>query len=1158
MELPIIPACDTTKNWNKSDTVLGKNEFAIEIAEGAGGRAERHLLIGDGRPAGPNVERLRAGPEIIADLPRRLANGIQALASGFFGVQVDEQGNLYALLADGATNPLRYDADTGGLYYQVGDKEFFVGNARGDTGATGETGATGLNGLQALSSGFFGVQVDEQGNLYALLADGAVNPLRYDADTGGLYYQVGDNEFFVGNVKGPKGDPLNRTITIIDSTENTDSYYKADDTGEDIHLAVGVHIYDEEEAHDLPTPEGILKLSEWLRSARRSLKYLFNHKQNQLDRTVSTDDSSSNSGTYDEGINIAIPVPVTTGTPVASSTQTTAGTRSLRAQIKIIIDNIAYLFTNKANLESPALTGIPTAPTAATSANNAQIATTAFAQSLVAEAQLTTQTWLPAVRAKADLRTSAILAGQATLANTINYLCRVISDGAASNNGVWQLLAGSWAANPALANWTYFSDNADWVDDAELAAAIGSHNADASAHDARFAAKQNSLNRTVVTSAESSSANAADTGGNLTIPLPVAVDAPAASSAQITAATRTLKATLKILIDNIASIFASLGGKEPAIAAGTAAQYWRGDKTWQTLPTIAGPAGAEGLGVFTTTDSINVSVGTTLPGVPIVAITGRTIKIGDIVISTTSPYRWGRVTAVASQTSATIILLGTLKGSDGETSAAGARGKSPISDMYAYYPLDGIEGSQLLDGSGNGRHLYKGGTVIGSPTTDPVMAERGIADVMRFQGNANSFASLQSEYFDTRTSFTIAVWVKAASSRNSQQYLAGSAESAGFYLAVDANNEVKFGLYSASAYHIAVTESNKIPLNAWTHVIAKFDSKKLTLEIKINNVKEAEYAMPSIGTISSAPFTLGANPPGGLDAAAGFGSTFNGFLSSCCVLMRASNETEDLAMFASQLINAPARPSQTFNISSTTTTVAQLRANTKDARIGDRLLVIGTANVTVAGASRTPGTLLTIAEIPMNVSNGAIAVTADADLRGPANFDTALPAMDGAAAAGTAATVPRRDHVHPSDTSRLPLSGGDMTGSIRGFSNAGVQWIESTGKTNNSAAFIRKKPPAGTGASSVLAWIDPSGNGWGLGNGLTKENSNNNLLAFHTAAQLEAGANVAPKTVIGTNENGEISSLALTAAMKDALNVGTIVGLRLAANGDLYYTKQIS
>lgn len=33
-----------------------------------------------------------------------------------------------------------------------------------------------------------------------------------------------------------------------------------------------------------------------------------------------------------------------------------------------------------------------------------------------------------------------------------------------------------------------------------------------------------------------------------------------------------------------ASLTTAINGKEPAIAAGTTSQYWRGDKTWQTLP----------------------------------------------------------------------------------------------------------------------------------------------------------------------------------------------------------------------------------------------------------------------------------------------------------------------------------------------------------------------------------------------------------------------------------------------------------------------------------------------------------------------------------------------------------------------------------------------
>jgi hypothetical protein len=48
---------------------------------------------------------------------------------------------------------------------------------------------------------------------------------------------------------------------------------------------------------------------------------------------------------------------------------------------------------------------------------------------------------------------------------------------------------------------------------------------------------------------------------------------------------------------------------------------------------------------------------------------------------------------------------------------------------------------------------------------------------------------------------------------------------------------------------------------------------------------------------------------------------------------------------------------------------------------------------------------------------------------GAAPSDT-VPPMDGVGAAGTAATASRGDHAHPSDTSRLPLAGGQMTGPL--------------------------------------------------------------------------------------------------------------------------------
>ena len=58
------------------------------------------------------------------------------------------------------------------------------------------------------------------------------------------------------------------------------------------------------------------------------------------------------------------------------------------------------------------------------------------------------------------------------------------------------------------------------------------------------------------------------------------------------------------------------------------------------------------------------------------------------------------------------------------------------------------------------------------------------------------------------------------------------------------------------------------------------------------------------------------------------------------------------------------------------------------------------------------------------------------------------PAMDGTAAIGTGTTWARADHVHASDTSRLPLSGGTLTGALTPSQTAGI--VGTT--TNNNAA----------------------------------------------------------------------------------------------------------
>jgi hypothetical protein len=112
----------------------------------------------------------------------------------------------------------------------------------------------------------------------------------------------------------------------------------------------------------------------------------------------------------------------------------------------------------------------------ALSAKQGKVLSDAIAQEVtdrdiaIAQAQLATHTWLPAKAAKAGLLDPQ------TLTPTLNYLCRVINDTATpSNNGVWELVAGA-------SEWTYFSDNADWIDELELNAALSSHNDSANAH----------------------------------------------------------------------------------------------------------------------------------------------------------------------------------------------------------------------------------------------------------------------------------------------------------------------------------------------------------------------------------------------------------------------------------------------------------------------------------------------------------------------------------------------------------------------------------------------------------------------------------------------------------------------------------------------------
>ena len=62
----------------------------------------------------------------------------------------------------------------------------------------------------------------------------------------------------------------------------------------------------------------------------------------------------------------------------------------------------------------------------------------------------------------------------------------------------------------------------------------------------------------------------------------------------------------------IANLTTDLAGKEPTIAAGTSTQYWRGDKTWQTLTfsksiTVEAPSSAENITIFHSNFAVTIT-----------------------------------------------------------------------------------------------------------------------------------------------------------------------------------------------------------------------------------------------------------------------------------------------------------------------------------------------------------------------------------------------------------------------------------------------------------------------------------------------------------------------------------------------------------------------
>ncbi|HEY2417586.1 MAG TPA: hypothetical protein VGH84_06675 [Steroidobacteraceae bacterium] len=105
----------------------------------------------------------------------------------------------------------------------------------------------------------------------------------------------------------------------------------------------------------------------------------------------------------------------------------------------------------------------------------------------------------------------------------------------------------------------------------------------------------------------------------------------------------------------------------------------------------------------------------------------------------------------------------------------------------------------------------------------------------------------------------------------------------------------------------------------------------------------------------------------------------------------------------------------------------------------------------------------------VKIDGSTVTITSGTISAAVATPSSLTPVMDGAGNAGTATTYSRADHVHPSDTARLPLAGGTMTGPVvlAGVSTAPTATAGTNTTQIASTAFVQAQMVAsGAGVST--------------------------------------------------------------------------------------------
>jgi hypothetical protein len=112
-------------------------------------------------------------------------------------------------------------------------------------------------------------------------------------------------------------------------------------------------------------------------------------------------------------------------------------------------------------------------------------------------------------------------------------------------------------------------------------------------------------------------------------------------------------------LDNVTSpVQTQLNGKEPTITAGTSSQYWRGDKTWQTLDTSIVP---ENINLYYTDARARASISSSATGLAYTPATGVfSLTTNYVIPTTTEESNWNSaysdtLAATALNTASTIV-----------------------------------------------------------------------------------------------------------------------------------------------------------------------------------------------------------------------------------------------------------------------------------------------------------------------------------------------------------------------------------------------------------------------------------------------------------------------------------------------------------------------